>query len=73
MCTIQELEAGMVENPKLRNLVNIAAALGVRDFRTICEDEWLKPGKLAYYLSKTATGQPQEPVEPLKKQPDRFS
>jgi transcriptional regulator with XRE-family HTH domain len=41
MRTIQRLDAGEVENPPIRHLVNIALVLDIPVF-DICEDEWLK-------------------------------
>jgi transcriptional regulator with XRE-family HTH domain len=68
--TIQELERGDVENPRIRGLVNIAAALGV-GLKAICEDEWLEPAKLSKYQAQPR--KVSEPVERLEKTPGRFS
>lgn len=69
--TIQELERGEIENPRIRNLVNIAAALG-KNWIDLCEDEWLQPGKLNWYQATTPKDGLSEPVNRLKKKPGRF-
>lgn len=69
--TIQELERGWVQNPKIRSLVNIAAALGVK-LEDVCEDEWLVPRKLFPYQGRHNSKLPPQGIEKLKKQPGRF-
>jgi transcriptional regulator with XRE-family HTH domain len=69
--TIQELERGEIENPRIRNIVNIAAALG-KEWIDLCEDAWLQPGKLIKYQAAPPKSEPLEPVKRLKKKQYRF-
>jgi hypothetical protein len=41
--TLNRLENGWNQNPPLRLLVSLAAALGIVDWRELAEQEWLQP------------------------------
>lgn len=70
--TVQEIERGDNENPRIRSLINLAAALGVQ-LRAICEDEWFNaPVKLAHYQSKLPRNKEPEPIERLPRKRGRF-
>lgn len=68
---IQELVRGVIPNPRIRNLINVAAALGLK-LEDVCEDEWLRPGKLGYWQAQPDHSVPHQRVTPLKKRPGRF-
>jgi transcriptional regulator with XRE-family HTH domain len=53
--TLQDIESGRITNPRIRHLVNIAAALDV-ELLDVCEPEWLTPIKLYAQRSTAPIG-----------------